>query len=282
MKKCLFTVVFLSYFSSIYADSTPANPSALVENPWEKFSLSVGAFFSDTDSGVRIGSGLGVDVDVEDVLGLEGHTSVARAESFWRFTKNRKHRLDLSWFALRRSANRQVGQDFDIRDREGNTITIKAGSNVESHFNLDIIETAYSYSLLQDDRVDVAGVFGVYVMPIRFGVTSTGNTNTSGDLNFTAPLPVVGLRLDVALTPKWFLRSGSQIFAIDYQGFSGRLTQLRAAVEYLPIRHLGVGLGVDSMRFAMQATSNNYPNVDVRGNVDFQYTGVQLYGKYFF
>jgi len=265
--------------AGVRADSTPQNPSALLPEPWEKFSVSLGGFIADTQSGVRVGTGLGLDLDVEDVLGLEEKTTVARAEAFWRFSRNRRHRLDASWFALRRSANRTIGEAFDIKDQNGNTVTIQAGSNVNSHFDLDIIEGAYSYSFVQDDRLDLAVGGGVYVMPLDFGLTSTGLTSAEGRVNFTAPLPVAGLRMDVALTPKWYVRTGAQFFYVEYQNFIGHLTQLRAALEFLPFKHFGVGIGADTMNFQLEGTKESYPNVDLKGSVELQYTGIQLYGK---
>lgn len=276
----LFTIATCLLGGAAHADSPSANGS--MNDPWEKFSVSLGAFLSDTQSSVRVGGGLGVDVDVEKALGLESKTAVLRADSLWRFSHNRRHRLDASWFALRRSADRKIGEDFDIKDRNGNIVTVQAGSEVKSHFNLDIIETSYSYSFVQDDRVDLAVGGGFYVMPIRFGLDASGVTDTSGSLNFTAPLPVVGLRMDVALNPKWYVRTGSQLFYIQYQGFTGRLTQTRAAIEYLPVKHVGLGIGVDNMRFAFEGTGKDYPNVDLSGNVNFEYTGLQLYGKFLF
>jgi len=106
--------------------------------PWEKFSLNLGAFISDISSDVRFGSGLGVDVNFEDFLGMETNTAVFRVDGAWRFTQNRRHRLDLSWYSFRRDGNRQIGQDFTITKPDGTDVTIKAGSQVESTFNLDI------------------------------------------------------------------------------------------------------------------------------------------------
>jgi hypothetical protein len=77
---------------------------------------------------------------------------------------------------------------------------------------LDIYELAYSYSFLQDDRIDLAALIGLYVMPIDFGINVAGLVNVNESEKFTAPLPVVGLRMDIALAPRWFLRTGTQIF----------------------------------------------------------------------
>lgn len=51
------------------------------ETPWEQFGVDIGVFLSAVDSHFRIGSGIGLDVDVEDLLGLETTNSVFRADA---------------------------------------------------------------------------------------------------------------------------------------------------------------------------------------------------------
>jgi hypothetical protein len=41
-------------------------------------------------------------------------------------------------------------------------------------------------------------------------------------------------------------------------------------------------LGFDNMAFKLSESGNDYPNIDLNGDVHFQYTGLQLYGKVFF
>jgi hypothetical protein len=250
--------------------------------PWEKFNVSLGTFLFNMDSTVRVGSGIGLTADIEKLLGVKPQSNVFRVDSSWRFTPNRRHRLDLSWFLIRRSATKNVGQDFDIEDNNGAITTIHAGTEVTTHFNLDIIEGAYSYSFFQDDRVDLAAIAGFYVMPMNFGLSATGLGEGEGSLSFTAPLPVIGYRMDFALTPRWFIRTGSQIFYVEYQSFVGKLTEMRGAVEYLPFKNFGFGGGIDSMRIFLEGQGKDYPNIDINGSLEFQYTGIQLYAKFFF
>ncbi len=245
----------------------------------ETAALSLGVFASDSDTSVRLGSGLGLDIDLEDTLALEHRTSVFRTEGFWRFTQNHKHRVDASWFALRRSAHTKLGQDIQYTTDNGNVITIPTGSDVDSHLNLDIIELAYSYSFVQDQRVDFAVIGGLYLMPIDFGLKSSGLFDTSRSFNLTAPLPVAGLRLDVALWPKWTFRSSSQIFAFGSDGFAGRLMEMRGGVEYAVVKHFALGVAMDNMQLSMDGKGAHFPGVDLRGKIDYAYTGFQLYGK---
>ena len=249
--------------------------------PWEKVGVNLGVFISAVDSSFRIGSGVGLDIDVEDLLDLDATNTVFRTDAMWRFSENRRHRLDFSWFAFRRDGSRQIEGDITIGDGD-DQITIDAGTTVEAFFDLDIYQLAYSYSFLQDDRIDLAAGIGFYVMPMDFGIKATGLVDEEGSQRFTAPLPVLGLRMDVALTPKWFLRSGAQVFYLEYENFTGRVLEFRAAVEYNPWEHVGIGLGIDSLSINVEAEGEDWPEIDFKGNVEFDYAGVQLYLRLFY
>ena len=140
-----FLYVFIA--ASLLLFSQPA-----MAESWEKFSLDLGYFFANTDTNVRLGSGLGVSVDMEDLLGLDSTDSAGRVRASWRFTDNRRHRLDFQWFGFRRDGSRTIGEPIDYKDKDGIEHTIPAGTYVESFFDFDIYQAAYSYSFFQDDR----------------------------------------------------------------------------------------------------------------------------------
>jgi hypothetical protein len=250
--------------------------------PWEKFSVTLGGMLSNTDSSFRVGSGLGVDVDFEKILGLETNTTVFRAESAWRFSENRRHRVDASWFALHRTGTRDLGLEFDVTEPDGSITTISTGTQIGSHLDMDIYEIAYSYSFVQDERVDLAVVGGLYVMPIDFGFSASGVTVAEGGFKFAAPLPVIGYRMDFAITPKWFFRSGTQIFYVDYSGFVGNLSDIRGAVEFQPIKNVGLGLGFNNLRVNFKGSGSGLPGSDIDGKIEFENRGFQFYAKYLF
>lgn len=276
---CVTALIFALIVSQpAFADETPANGS-----PWEKYNLSVAWFFTDMNTNVRFGSGVGLDIDAEKLLGMESTNAVLRLDGHWRFSQNRRHRLDLSWFTIRRQANRTVLEDFEIEDENGNKIPIPAGSHVDSYLNIDIYQLAYSYSFFQDDRIDLAAQIGVYVAPIGFGFTASGIVDENESKRVTAPLPIVGFRGDFAIAPKWYLRSGTQVFYLAIDDFKGTMLDARAAVEYLPWDHVGVGLGFDFFQFQIESDgSGDYPLVDFNGSARFQYSGLMLYGKVYF
>ena len=45
---------------------------------------------------------------------VNSSVAVARAGGWWRFTKNRRHRADLSWMAMRRSSEKTLGEPLDL------------------------------------------------------------------------------------------------------------------------------------------------------------------------
>jgi hypothetical protein len=248
--------------------------------PWEKAGANLGVFLSALNTSFRIGSGVGLDIDVEEALGLDSNDTVFRADAFWRFSDNRRHRLDLTWFSFRRDGSRQIFQDITFEDENGNPTTIEAGTNVEANFDLDIYQLAYSYSFIQDERLDLAAGIGLYVMPIDYGLRAIGAVESEASEDFTAPLPVIGLRMDVVLAPKWFVRTGSQVFYLEYEDFTGSILEFRAALEYNPWQHVGFGLGFDALGIQLESDGEDWPGIDFRGNVEFNYTGLQLYVRF--
>lgn len=259
-----------------------AEESVPSQSPWEKAGISAGVFYSKIESQVRLGVGTRLGVDAENLFALNPDETVFRIDGNWRFSDNRKHRLDLMWFSFRRSAQTDILEGFTFENREGETVTVNAGTTLNSFINVDIYEGAYSYSFFQDDRVDFAARVGLYVMPVNLGVKTERIENKEGSARFTAPLPVLGYRLDLALTPRWFIRTGAQAFYVEYAGFKGSLLQSQGALEYVPWKNLAVGLGFDRFNFDLESRGASYAGVNVNGRVRFSYTGLQFYLRTFF
>ncbi len=280
MKRFILTML-ICLMLSVTTSPVMGTEAEQQKDPWNKYAITLGAFISKLDTSVRVGSGFGLDLDAEEFLDMESSNTVFRVSGLWRFTDNKRHRLDLSWFAFYRSGSTTVLEDFEIEDKDGNIIPIAAGTEVDSVLNIDIFQLAYSYSFLQDDRIDLAALFGFYIMPIYIGVEVSGLA-AEGTLDLTAPLPTVGLRMDIILTPKWFFRSGTQIFYLEYQSFTGSILAMNGAVEYRPWDRFSFGLGIDSFTLRIEGEGKDYPSMDLRGNVEFNYVGLQLYTRIFF
>jgi hypothetical protein len=271
------TVLLAAICPAAFAEDKAAKTEE--ENlPWGKASISLGSFVSSTTSGVKLSAnGVGVTIDVEDALGLETTTTVFRAGGLWRFSDNRRHRADLSWFALRRDGHRQIGQDIVI-----DGVTYPTGTTVNAGFDIDVYKASYSYSFLMDDRMDIGAAVGLYVMPLKFELNASGLINNQVSESITAPLPVFGLRADFALTPKWFLLTRADIFYLEYQQFKGAIYDSSVAVEYKAFKRVGIGASLETFNVGVEAEGEDYPEIDLVGKIEYRYIGAMLYARVYF
>jgi len=209
---------FAILLSILFCSSVGAQDNPESKKPWKRFSLKLGAALGSTDTSVRLGTqGLGLNLNLEDLLGVEQSASTIRLEGFWRFAPRRRHRLDFTWFSFSRTGFNSINQAIDIGD-----ITIPANANIRTELDVDVYRVGYSYSFFQDDRFDLAVATGLYVIPLRFQLDAEGLSDVFVSESITAPLPLIGLRVDVAITPKWFLRSSYDWFYLEFGDFRGR------------------------------------------------------------
>ena len=275
--KCLlqFLAVLLLIGLSPFAS---ADETQQKEKPWNRFGLNLGGSFNGYDSNVRLGvKGLGLSVDAEELLDLDTSTSSFAIDGFWRFTENRRHRLDFNWFLLHRSGTNTLGRDIDIGD-----LHIPLGTHVNTTLDIDIYRLGYSYSFFQDDRMDLAVSGGAYILPIKFEISAEGLVDGSESASITAPLPVIGLRADFAISPKWFLRSKIDLFYLEIGDFKGAIADTRLAVEYHAFKNVGFGLRAESFRVKVEAEGDDYPGVDFQGAFEFNSLGLMAYLTLYF
>jgi len=276
--------LFLLSIAVLFQAVLPASSQA-AEKPWSKYSFQLGGFFASTNSSVRFGSGTGVEVDLEDALGLDVSTTAWRFDARWRFTQNLRHKVDFSYYSIKRSGEKTVQNEFTIEDPtdpDGPPIVIEVGSQIDSFLDFDILRASYSYSFLQDERVDFSANFGLFIMPISTGFSATGVVNERADASFTAPLPVLGLEFDFALTPKWFFRTGTQLFYLEYENFKGSLFRGSTTFEYRAWEHVAFGFGTELLRIYVEAEDEDIPGVDFRGSINMSYLSALLYIKAYF
>ena len=58
--------------------------------------------------------------------------------------------------------------------------------------------------------------------------------------------------------------------------------EFRAALEYNPWEHVGIGVGVDSLAVKVEVDGEDWPEIDFNGDVEFNYAGLQLYLRIFY
>lgn len=256
--------------------------------PWARGYVNLGYYIARLDSSVRFGGknlGLGLELDVEEFLNVDTSDTTFRIDAGYRFGKTRRHKLDFNWFRFHRDGTRDIQFTITIPETPGGGGGGTIGPGLfTTTFNFDIYKLQYEYSIVFDERIDLNLGIGLYITPIEVGWSGTINGAFDSQLKeeITAPLPVIGVGIDYAITPKWFIRQQLNLFYLEISNYSGGIANLQAALEWLPWKHFGFGLGVDAMRVEVEAEDSDIPGLDFRGTIGFSYFGAQLYVKAFF
>lgn len=277
MKKTvrILVIVFIAVF---FASPVHAESSDLADQQWERFSFKLGGYIANLESSVYIGSealGLGASVDVEEALGLDSSMSVLRAEVSYRFGSSQRHMLGLKYYDFRRSSTKSLEAEIKWQDK-----TYPIGTTVDSYLNIAVLKAGYGYAFFQDDRISLAASIGLFITPIEGGISAAGVGTTEESI--IAPLPVVGLQLDFAITPKLFLKQSLEVFYLEVGDFKGSISAFTIACEYNFWKNVGFGIGYDVFDLKLESNGSDYPNLDFIGKIEFAYSGLLLYTKIYF
>jgi hypothetical protein len=255
------------------------------DQPWEKFSVTFGYFLTSFQSDVSLtGSGAGVVLNLEDILGLDSTTSQFRLDAQYRAW--RRHHFHFSYYDLSRNAEKIL--EVSIPEEE-----IEAGAFVQSTLDITMYKIGYSFSFWNDDRIDLGAGLGFYVMELAAGLNVFAEGSVGGEggsiaeqvlaEDTTLPLPVFGLRGNIAITKRVFLKQSIEFFYISLSGFEGLLLDFSLALEGHICRFFGLGAGFNFLRVDIEGDGgSDFLGGGWNGKLNFDYSGVFVYGKFFF
>ena len=261
---CSFASVSQTKSSKIRKDSL-----AEINKVWPRVHADIGAFYANYNTGIAVGSeqlGIGLNLDIEQALGLDVNRWSFRGDAQFRLGKTRKNSLFVGYFGVNRIASKKLKVDLEIGEH-----TFPLGTTITSRYDITILRLKYDYAFYQDPRVSIGVSIGAFVMPVRFAVVA--DTIEGQSTNFTAPFPVVGIRSDFRISNKLSLRQSAELLFLPLENFSGSVLDLTFCVDYFPFKNFGIGIGVNSYHFEFTARDTSYPLFDFFGTLTFGYTG---------
>jgi hypothetical protein len=210
----------------------------------DPFNLSLGAYFvTRTNGTIRFDRtagpvSIGTSIDWERDLGGETSMTVPRIDGYYRFAP--KHRVDFSWYKIDRNGTVLSQRDINFGD-----FNFPQGSAIESQLNTETTKIAYTYSFYRTPEIETSISAGLHVTKMSASLTAAG-LGIAESNSATAPLPVIGFRLDYAFTPKWWMRGKYELFFLDsVQSYTGSLSDFTISVEHRTFTHLGFGFGLN-------------------------------------
>lgn len=241
----------------------------------ERGSIMLGAFITDRESSTRLDSddGEGTEIDLEDDLGLEGSTSVARLGGYFWF--NDRHRIDLSYFDLARDSTKRIQETIIFG---GQTYAIDTVLEVES--NLEIFKADYTFAVMERERGYLGITGGLYVANTSLQLR-VANAGIGEESDVTAPLPVAGVRGDYEITDKITLGGALQIFRFAADNVDGHFNDFYVGADYGFTERFKLGLAYNRVSMNLNAVDDGEEG-DREGRVDWGYDGFLLYFKYDF
>ena len=245
---------------------------------WPKFEFAVGGFVTNDDTNIQVNSatlGAGVNVNLEDALGIDASSNTYRVDMLYRFGETRRNEIEFHYFKNKRDGSKVLEEDIQVGDQ-----IFPAGTGVNSDNSLTFYNLDYVYNFLLDDRVRLGGSVGVHTTGIKLNISESGGGKAESE-SVTAPLPMVGLRLDVVLAKHWRMKTNINLFYIEYDNYTGRLSDTFVGVEYVPWKHFGLGAGVNAINYYIEADGGS-DFTSFNGSFNYRLTGLMFYGKYFF
>jgi len=243
-----------------------AAPIGNYPNMYRRMGVSLGAaFYSHFDSSAQVdtSTSVGTTLDLEDFLGLDDHNVVGRLDGFYAFSP--RHRIDVSVYDIDREGQRAIDEDIQV-----GSVVIPAGE-VDTRLQTLIVKAAYRYNFVADTRTAIGASIGLHTMGIDLAVKST-DFDVSEEFRVTAPLPVIGLHGEYALSEHWKLLGSTELFQIDLGYAQGFLADNRIAIEHDLFDHFGWGLAYNG--FQLDAKVEDSPLVT---DLEYSYQGLFVY-----
>ena len=241
----------------------------------DKYMVRIGSYIVDgADTQFSVTSdigGLGTVIDYSRDLGGESRETIPRIDAYYRF--NPRHRIDFTAFSIDRQGSRTLAIDppitIDGVDYSGGTLN--------SEIKYTLYKLGYAYSFYHSSKVELSITAGLNFTDydLQFSDTTGANTSTAG---VTAPLPMIGLRMGYAITPKWSVNYVAESFFIDINDkLRGALINYELNTEYKLFKHFAIGAGFARIGSSLEVNDNDW-----KGSVSDSYRGYTIFGTFYF
>jgi len=221
------------------------------ESITDDFQLRVGGYLlADQDTDIQLShSGLGVIINLQDTFQMKTSAQVFRLDGYYRFSP--KHSVEVAWYAIHNSSS--TTQDFVWDD-----LNISNSGHLDTFFNTDIYKVNYVYSFYHSDTVELGLAAGLHITQVSIGFDgsyqSNGiDANGKEDVGVTAPLPVVGIRLNYNILPSLSVKYAVDYFFVTFEGAAGSMSDALLTLNYRVFDNFGLGIGLNSTRMRFKA-----------------------------
>ena len=276
IKRCTKSVVIslcVAIATTSVINNAIADDEAQVYAFPDSWMIRLGAYVvdgSNTQVSVNSALGLGAVIDYQKDLGGEDSDTIPRIDAYYRF--NERHRIDFTSFSIDRKGQRTLAIDIDIGDE-----TFSANETINSDIKYTLYRVGYGYSFYHSPKVELSLAAGINITEYDLSF-STDDGAKAESAGVTVPLPVIGLRMGYAITPKWSVRYVSEAFFIEIDDkFRGAILNYELNTEYKIFKHFALGVGIARIGINAEVDDDDW-----RGQVTDSYRGYNVFGTFYF
>lgn len=295
MKKLVYFLIILLSYLSVHAQTTAAitEDNTLTEIqtsdrkiqdyqsddlPWHgrRFKATAGAFFPVNNTEVEVNGtngNIGTEIDFERDLGFQSNTVSFFGTFEWR--ASRRSRFNLEYFYLKRDAEKTLQKEIEFRDK-----VYPVDARVASFMDNQMIRFAYGYAIVSKPKYELGLLIGAHVMLADVGIDLAANTAAVSyreNINFTAPLPDIGIWGEFVLGKKVGLYANVNYFALKIDEIDGRIISYNLSVLYNVYKDFSLTAGYTGLNFRLDVTR---PKID--GFFKWGYNGPTIAATYSF
>ncbi len=272
-KSTVTSLVMAAIASTTTFNSAIADDDAPVYAFPDKWMIRLGAYVidgADTQISVNSNVGIGTSIDYARDLGGEDNDTIPRIDAYYRF--NERHRIDFTAFSIDRKGERTLALDLDIGDEN-----FTASETVFSNIEYTLYKLGYNYSFYHSPKVELSISAGLNITDyaLKFTDSTGAKAETAG---VTVPLPMFGLRMGYAITPKWSVRYVSEAFFIEIDDvLKGALLNYELSTEYKLLKNFALGIGLARLGLDVDVNDDEW-----RGSISDGYRGYNVFGTLYF
>ena len=252
----------------LLAAGASAKDDVVPEHPMmsDRFFVGVGVAWVQSNVTANLNTGrigLGTIIDFEDDVGLKKTNALGMFD--FRMHLSERWVLDAEYFSLNRDGEKEISHTIDW----GN-LNIPLNAAVHGSFNMRDTRVSVGYAFFRRKDKEIGFGVGAHVMSLDAAL-STRNLGSEG-ASQSAPLPVLTMYAQVALTNRWLLRVRVDRLSLDTGEVDGSIFSSGTDFVYQPWRHFGLGLGYRDINMQVSSTSERW-----RGKAQIRHTGPYLF-----
>jgi hypothetical protein len=182
----------------------PVNPGLR-----DQFYFAIGAFFPKTTTEAQLDSnrlGVGANVTFESTLGMDSRQAVPSA--IGRIRLGQHWRVEAEWFQLNRNGVRAIDREIQW----GDTV-FPVNTQLSSTFDFYDLRLSAGYSFFKRTDKEIGVGVGFHVA--SYNVNLSGNAVGTEQKDVLAPLPVISVYGQFALTERWAVGGRLDRFSVS-------------------------------------------------------------------